>query len=104
MCLLEAMAAGKPVIATHVGAVPTLVSSEVTGLLLSPGDLDGLEAAILRLLRDPKLASRLGENGRAHVARHYSAEAMARSYIGKYERLLGRHEDVVQGRASWEAN
>lgn len=104
MCLLEAMAAGKPVIATRVGAVPKLVSSEATGLLLNPGDVDGLAAAILRLLQDPQLASRLGENGRAHVARHYSAEAMARSYIEKYEQMLGRREGAVQGRASWEAN
>jgi len=66
--------------------------------------VDGLAAAILRLLQDPQLASRLGENGRAHVARHYSAEAMARSYIEKYEQMLGRREGAVQGRASWEAN
>ena len=104
MCLLEAMAAGKPVIATRVGAVPQLVRSEVTGLLLNPGDVDGLAAAIVRLLQHPELASRLGENGRAQVARHYSAEAMARSYIAKYEQVLGRGEEAVQGRASWEAN
>jgi glycosyltransferase involved in cell wall biosynthesis len=104
MCLLEAMAAGKPVIATRVGAVPKLVNSEETGLLLDPGDVDGLAGAILRLLRDPELASRLGENGRAHVARHYSAEAMGRSYIGKYQQMLGRHRDAVRRQASWEAN
>lgn len=104
MCLLEAMASGKPVIATRVGAVPKLVNSEVTGLLLDPGDVDGLAAAILRLFSDPQLASRLGENGRAHVARHYSAEAMARSYIAKYERVLRRQQDATQGQTSLEAS
>ena len=104
MCLLEAMASGKPVIATRVGAVPKLVNSEVTGLLLEPGDVDGLAEAILRLLSDPNLASRLGENGRAHVARHYSAEAMARSYIPKYERVLRRQQDPTQGQTSLGAS
>jgi len=88
MCLLEAMAAGKPVIATRVGAVSQLIRSEQFGLLLEPGDVGGLALAILRLLGDPQLACRLGKNGRARVAEHFSAEAMARNYIRQYQQVL----------------
>lgn len=95
MCLLEAMAAGKPVIATRVGAVPKMIDSEQTGLLTETGDVDGLAAAILRLLGDPALASALGENGRANAVRDFSAAAMARSYLGQYEQVLAsrRHRN-----------
>jgi glycosyltransferase involved in cell wall biosynthesis len=104
MCLLEAMAAGRPVIAARVGAVPKLINTEQTGLLLDPGDEDALAQAILRLLHDPELARRLAENGRMHVARHFSAEAMAKSYIGKYQQALGRRPNALRGQTTWEAN
>lgn len=104
MCLLEAMAAGRPVIATRVGAIPRLIQSGKNGLLLDPGDVNGLAAAILRLLGDPELARRLGESGRAHVAHHFSAAAMARSYIGHYQQLLAQRRSTVQDQATWEAS
>jgi glycosyltransferase involved in cell wall biosynthesis len=93
MCLLEAMAAGKPVIATRVGAVPKLILSEQTGLLLEPGDVNALVEAILRLLGDPQIASQLGESGRTHALKHFSAEAMARSYIEQFEQVLASRRD-----------
>jgi glycosyltransferase involved in cell wall biosynthesis len=88
MCLLEGMAAGVPVIATRVGAVPDLVLPDVTGLLLEPGDASGLAAAILRLLLDPNQARSLGESGRARATWQFSAEATAKSYIELYEQAL----------------
>jgi glycosyltransferase involved in cell wall biosynthesis len=88
MSVLEAMAASRPVIATRVGAVPKLVIHGETGLLLEPGDADGLTTSILRVLRDPELARRLGESGHAHVAQHFSDAAMARSYIRLYEEAV----------------
>ena len=104
MCLLEAMAAGKPVIATRVGAVPRLVVDVQTGLLLEPGDLNALATAIIRLLGNPDLACQLGQNGRAHVAQHFSAEAMAKSYIGMYEQVLVSRGDRTPKEAAWEVN
>ncbi len=88
MCLLEAMAAGVPVIATRVGAVPKLIVPEQTGVLIEPGDAAGLAAAILRLLRDREEACRLGANGEAHAVRTFSAAATARRYAALYERGL----------------
>jgi glycosyltransferase involved in cell wall biosynthesis len=99
MCLLEAMAAGRPVIATRVGAVPELVVPEQTGLLLDPGDVDGLARAIAGLLANPQLAYRLGENGRAYVAQHFSAQAMAGNYIEQYESVLASRRNGVASRS-----
>lgn len=88
MCLLEAMASGKPVIATRVGAVSRLIISEQSGLLVEPGDVSGLVAAILRVLGSPELSARLGSNARARAARHFSAEVMARNYLQQFETVL----------------
>lgn len=98
MCLLEAMAAGRPVIATRVGSVPEVVLPDITGLLLEPGDAGGLAEAILRLLNDLDLARRMGEQGRAHVEQRFSAQAMARAYIDLYRRALARS----RARSRWD--
>jgi glycosyltransferase involved in cell wall biosynthesis len=90
MCLLESMAAGTPVIATRVGAVPKLILPGETGVLLDPGDAAGLSGAILRLLGDPEGARRLGANGQAHAVRNFSADATARRYVALYEEALSR--------------
>jgi glycosyltransferase involved in cell wall biosynthesis len=66
--LLEAMACGLPVVATHVGAVPEYVGTEA-GILAPPGDPDALAAGMLRLLEDPRLARQMGAAGRARVLR-----------------------------------
>jgi glycosyltransferase involved in cell wall biosynthesis len=102
MCLLEALAAGKPVVATAVGAVPKVVVPGVTGLLCEPGDSDALSLAILRLLRDPELGRRLGNHGRAHVARHFAAEVVGRSYIGLYREALRHRCREMDAPAVWE--
>jgi glycosyltransferase involved in cell wall biosynthesis len=104
MCLLEAMAAGKPVIATRVGAVPNVVIDEQTGLLLEPGDVNALAAAIAKLLSDRELANRLAENGREHVARNYSARAMASAYIEKYAEVLASRGLRGYKQPAWETN
>jgi glycosyltransferase involved in cell wall biosynthesis len=88
MCVLEAMAAGKPIVATRVGAIPNLVIPGVTGFLVEPGDVPALSEAILKLLRDPALARRFGENGRLHVSRNFSAAAAAARYIELYDAAL----------------
>ena len=88
MCLLEAMAAGTPAIATGVGAVPKLILPGETGVLIEPGDAAGLAAAILRLLHHPEEARRLGANGRAHAEKGFSAAATARRYTALYDRAL----------------
>ena len=65
--ILEAMAAGRPVVGTRVGGTPELILDGKTGLLVERGDPDGLAAALLSLLRDDRLRSTLGAAGRQHL-------------------------------------
>jgi glycosyltransferase involved in cell wall biosynthesis len=104
MCLLEAMAAGKPVIATRVGAVPKMVKAGETGLLLERGDVAGLSSGITRILRDKELARRLGENAQAYVSQCFSAEAMAKSYVAQYQGLLDSRRNGSRNEAAWEVS
>jgi glycosyltransferase involved in cell wall biosynthesis len=72
--VLEAMAAGVPVVATRVGAIPEVVEHGVTGLLVAPGDARALADAIATILADPAQRERMGEAGRARAERHYSVD------------------------------
>jgi len=96
MCLLEGMAAGKPVVATRVGAVPKVVSGNDTGLLVEPGDIDGLAAAIVRILNEPTRAREMGENGQARVIKHFSAESMGAQYLDLYRGVLERRKHSMK--------
>lgn len=71
MSALEAMSHGCPVIASRIGALPELVSHEETGLLVAPGEVEELAAAIARLWRDADLAAQLGRAAQAHVRAHH---------------------------------
>ncbi len=86
--VLEAMAAGKPVVATAVdGAVDQVLPGE-TGLLVPPGDADALARALLDLARDPRKAQEMGTKGRERVRREFSLGRMTDAYIELYRRLL----------------
>lgn len=79
MALLEAMSWGLPVIATPVGGIPQVVQNDVNGLLVTPGDIDGLSAAIRRLMDDTALRERVGAAARATVEAGFSLnEALAK--------------------------
>jgi len=76
--LLEAWAQGVPVVATAIGALPTLVEDGVTGVVARAGDPGDLVRAMRAVLTDPDLARRLGENGRRRVAREFTWPTQAR--------------------------
>lgn len=84
MALLEAMAAGVPVIATAVGAVPAIINDTVNGRLVPPGHTAALEACLTSVLADPAGARRMAENAAATVREHYSSDAMALAYDSLY--------------------
>ena len=88
LVLLEAMAAGRPVVASAVGPVPEIVVEGETGLLVPPGDPDALARAITRVLRDPDLAARLGRAGRARVEAHFGLDGMVAHTDDLYQQLL----------------
>ena len=74
--IVEAMAAGKPVVATDVGGIPDAVEDGCTGFLVPPRSADRLAAAIGRLLDDPDLRRTMGDAGRAKAHRCYEATAV----------------------------
>lgn len=88
LAILEAWAAGLPVIASRVGGVPAIVREGETGVLFDPGDEAALSQAISRLLSDPSEARRLGEAGRAYVRSRFDLRVMALSYEEHYRELL----------------
>lgn len=86
--LLEAMAAGRPVVASAVGGVPEIVEDARSGLLVPPGSSDDLAAALARLAADPALALGLGAAARQRVEDHFSLDAMVHAYQRLYASLL----------------
>ena len=74
MSLLEAMAAGCPVVATRVGGIPDLITDGVDGILVPPGDPHALADALQRILRDRDFARQLGNAARLTIANRYTAE------------------------------
>lgn len=91
MSILEAMAAGLPVLATGVGGIPDVVEDEVTGKLLPAGDADALANAMVSMLSDEAMLTSMSSAARDRVAR-YDCEATAISYMGVYEKYGMPHE------------
>ena len=88
MCILEAMAASKPVVASHVGAVADLVLPGLTGALVPPSNAALLAEELIGLLKDPIKAAQFGRNGYRHAAANYSSQTMARNYHALYNKAL----------------
>lgn len=87
IALLEAMAAGCPIVATAVGGNTELIQHEVTGLIVPPDDQVALQSAIERLLSDGVLAARLGKSARETSRQRYSVTAMTQRYEELWRRL-----------------
>jgi phosphatidylinositol alpha-1,6-mannosyltransferase len=85
LVFVEAAAAGLPVVAGRGGALDEVVEDGETGLLVDPGDADGVAAAIGRLLAEPRMAARLGEAGRRRAAKEFSFER----FRDRVARLVG---------------
>ena len=89
--VLEAMAAGLPVVATGVGGTPEVVVEGETGLLVPPRNSMALADAVLKLLEDRRLAQAFGRAGRARVETHFSEERMLQQLEALLDRLVERH-------------
>jgi len=90
--MLEAMALGRPVIATSVGGVYSVVRDNETGLAVPPSDSGRLAERILELLRDPVRARALGESGRRLVIEQFGVEQMVDQTAALYREILAeRH-------------
>jgi glycosyltransferase involved in cell wall biosynthesis len=86
--VLEAMAAGLPVVATAVGGIPEIVVDGETGVLVPPQDVGALAAALERLLVDTELRRRMGAAGRARAEQLFDVARFRRDHLELYDRLL----------------
>ena len=90
IAFVEAWAAGKPVVGCDAGAIPSVVSDGVDGILTPVNDPACLSLALLRLLKSPDLRHQLGQAGREKVLRRYTWEIVTSRWRGVYERVLDR--------------
>lgn len=86
--LLQAAAAGLPIIASRAGGMPEAVVDGVTGLLIPPGDVAALTAALRRLLDDADLRQRMGTAGRARVLKDFGIDSMITGNLAVYRAVL----------------
>lgn len=93
--LLEAMACGRPVVATAVSGALDVIQDERNGLLTPPRCPQQLASAVLRLLADPRLGERLGAVALDTIQQRYSWEVVGRSYLDQYRDLLSRTGNVA---------
>ena len=101
--LPQALAMGKPCVSFDLDGAPEVVIPEKTGYLVKAGDSRGLAEAIARLLADPELRRRMGENGRRHVDPAFRAETMAAEIAKVYRQLLSAHAATRQAAATESA-
>lgn len=88
MALLEAMAAGKPVVATRVGGNPELVEDGKTGMLVTAEDAKELAASLMRMLEEPTTMHFFGQTGAVRVQRQFSTHRMSNQYADLYSASL----------------
>jgi glycosyltransferase involved in cell wall biosynthesis len=89
---IEAMAASVPVVGTRVGGMPDLIRDGTTGLLVPPGNVEAMSAALVSLLRDPDRRHRMGEAARADVEQRFTVNRMLDETHALYEACLRKTE------------
>jgi len=97
LAVLEAMAAGTPVVSSAIGGTDELIEAGESGLLVAPGDSGALATALRRLLDEPELGQRLAARARERVEEDLTRERMAARVTGVYEELLGTSQDTLEG-------
>ncbi len=95
MVIAQAMAAGKPVVATRVGGVAEMVGQEgERGLLVDVGDIDGLAAAITHLLQSPAQCALLGQAGRSFALENYHLDRVAQRTFDVYQYIAATESRI----------
>ena len=93
--MLQAMAMGRPVIATKVGGVHRVVRDNETGLLVPPSNSEALAGRMLELLDNPEQARLIGSAARDEVIREFSAERMVSQTVALYREILAKDDAIV---------
>jgi glycosyltransferase involved in cell wall biosynthesis len=105
LSVMEAMAAGKPVVATAVGGVPELVQTGVHGILVEPNDVPGLAEVMLYLTSQPEIRNRMSQAARDRARREFDVSVMVKAYEKLYEHLVESKHDyagIVPQPPIWE--
>jgi glycosyltransferase involved in cell wall biosynthesis len=89
MSMLEAMAAGRPVVVTSVGGIPETIRDRDNGLLVPPRDAEALAAALAGVLKDDALRARLAGRARATIEQRYSLAVVGEQLASIYRELVG---------------
>jgi glycosyltransferase involved in cell wall biosynthesis len=84
MSVIEAMAAGLPVVASNVGGIPDLIENEVTGKLIAPGDVQALSSSLIELIENPEKRSNWGIKGRQKAVQHFDVESRVAELVSFY--------------------
>jgi len=90
--LLQAAAAGVPIVAARVGGIPEIVKDGINGYLIPPSDVDSIAGAVLKILADRELARRFGLNGQRIAAAGFSLESMVRGNLEVYRKMVAASE------------
>jgi glycosyltransferase involved in cell wall biosynthesis len=98
--VLEALAMGKPMIATHVNGVREIIEHDRTGLLVPPRDAQALQGAIQRALRDPVWAAQMGQAGRDCVAAAFTSQRMLQDTLAVLQSVVPPTRPVPDGRSA----
>lgn len=94
--ILEAMAAGLPVVSTRVGGTPMLVGAEGARFLVEPGDREGLRSRLLELIDDDLLRKRTGDAMRERIRVHFEIRRVAVTYAAAYDLIAAGKRDNVR--------
>jgi glycosyltransferase involved in cell wall biosynthesis len=92
--LLDAMAAGRPIVATRTGGIPEVVVHGETGLLAPPRDARGLADALLGMLKDPVGRQRVAQAGFARVQELFSVDRMVEQTLAVYAAVAGTSREA----------
>lgn len=88
LIVAEAMAVGRPVVASNVGGIPELIKDGLTGILAEPGDSHGIAKGIARILNEPQLAERLSFNALSKCCEQFNLSDKVLEYVNLYESIL----------------
>ena len=92
MAIAQALAAGKPVVATRVGGIPWMIEDGVTGYLIDVGDTQGMADRMIELLRDESKRGRMGQAGRKIARQRFAADKVAEQTVQAYRDLIDKKE------------
>jgi glycosyltransferase involved in cell wall biosynthesis len=104
ICLMEAMQAGVPIVASAVGGVPDLLDGGRSGVLIEPGTVAAITEGVSRVLSEPHTARELAQRARRRVLDHYSSGRMAGAYIALYLDALDQYARQTDARVQLGAD